>query len=69
MHTVCGNVKEQIPHDAPELLVEEVVTTMYEDANLYHDMLTGQAVTGILHLLNVTKGKQETLLWLTRRQS
>ena len=41
MHTVYGNVKEQIPHDAPELLGKEVVTTMYEDANLYHDMLTG----------------------------
>ena len=52
MHTVYGNVKEQIPHDAPEPLGKEVITTTYEDANLCHDMLTGRAVTGILHLLN-----------------
>ena len=49
---VYGNVKEQIPHDTPEPLGKEVVTTTYDDANLYHDMLTGRAVTGILHLLN-----------------
>ena len=40
MHMVYSNVKEQIPHDAPELLSKEVVTMTYEDANLYHDMLT-----------------------------
>ena len=41
MHTMYGNVTEQIPHDTPGSLGKEVVTTMYEGANLYHDMLTG----------------------------
>ena len=50
VYSVYGNVKEQVPYDAPEPLGKEVVTTTYEDANLYHDMLTGGAVTGVLHL-------------------
>ena len=54
MHTMYGNVTEQIPHDTPGSLGKEVVTTMYEGANLSHYMLTGWAVTGILHLLNGT---------------
>ncbi len=29
-------------------------TTSYVDANLYHDMISGKAVTGILHLFNKT---------------
>ena len=58
-----GKVKEQIPHDNPELLSKEVVTMTYEDANLYHDMLTGRAVTGILHLLNGTP-----IDWYSKRQ-
>ena len=31
-----------------------VITATYEDANLYHDYLTGRSVTGILHLVNQT---------------
>jgi hypothetical protein len=31
-----------------------VRTIIYKDANLYHDLTTGRAVTGILHLLNAT---------------
>ena len=40
-HTVYGNVKEILPHNAPEPLGNYVTLTHYVDANLYHDMLTG----------------------------
>ena len=36
----------------------------YKDANLYHDMVTGRAVTGILHLLNGT-----LVDWYSKRQN
>jgi len=36
----------------------------YVDANLYHDMLTGKAVTGILHLLN-----QTPFDWFAKKQA
>ncbi len=35
-------------------LGKSVTLTHYVDANLYHDMLTGRSVTGILHMLNQT---------------
>jgi len=52
--TIYGNVTEEIPADAPIPLGPVVVMTTYVDANLCHDMTTGRAVTGILHLLNQT---------------
>ena len=52
--TVYGNVVEETPHDAPRPLGPVVVMTTYVDANLCHDMTTGRAVTGIIHLLNHT---------------
>jgi len=54
MNTVYGELKEILPTDAPEPLGEFVTLTHYVDANLMHDMTTGKAVTGILHLLNQT---------------
>ena len=39
--TPHGNVREEIPADAPEPLGKRVVTTTFVDANLYHDYLTG----------------------------
>ena len=52
MYTLYGDAQEIIPEDAPIPLGKEVITMTYEDANLYHDMITGRAVTGILHFLN-----------------
>ena len=46
------NIKEVRPSDAPEPLVKSVTNTLYVDSNLYHDMLPGHFVTGILHLVN-----------------
>jgi hypothetical protein len=52
--TVYGNVKEDLPSDAPKPLGKMVVTTSYVDANLLHCLVTGRSVTGILHFLNGT---------------
>jgi hypothetical protein len=61
--TVYGNVREQRPHDAPTPKGKLVRTTTYKDANLYHDMATGKAVTGVIHFLNGTPVE-----WFTRKQ-
>ena len=53
-HTVYGNVEELLPKGAPKPLGNAVTTVTYTDANLYHDMLTGRSVTGILHFCNQT---------------
>jgi hypothetical protein len=53
-HTVYGKVRELLPKDASPPLGNAVTTVTYTDANLYHDMLTGRSVTGILHLCNQT---------------
>ena len=63
-YTVYGNVEEQIPHDAPEPLGKEVVTSTYLDANLYHDLITGRAATGILHFVN-----QTPIDWFSKKQA
>ena len=64
--SVYGNVKEVLPKDAPKPLGKHVTLTHYFDANLYHDMVSGRSVTGILHLINKTpidwfSKKQETV--------
>ena len=61
--SVYGNVKEALPHDAPEALGMPVVLTHYVDANLYHDILTGRSVTGVLHFLN-----QIPVWWFSKKQ-
>jgi hypothetical protein len=53
-YTVYIIVHQLIPTNAPEPLGSCVTTVTYTDANLYHDILTGRSVTGILHLCNQT---------------
>jgi hypothetical protein len=53
-HSVCGHIEELTPRDTPRPLGNAVTTIMYTNANIYHDMLTGRSVTGILHLCNQT---------------
>jgi hypothetical protein len=48
----------------PKPLRKEVTTITYTDENLYHDMLTGRSVTGILHLCN-----QTLVDWYSKRQA
>ena len=64
MYTVYGEVKEGIPKDIPKPSGKRVVLTTYVDANLYHDYITGRAVTGILHLVN-----QTPIDWYSKRQA
>ncbi|CAJ1931198.1 unnamed protein product [Cylindrotheca closterium] len=52
--SVYGCPVEEIPDDAPTPLGLAVILTQYVDASLYHCMLTGRSVTGILHLINGT---------------
>jgi len=41
-----------------------VTLTHYVDANLYHDLITGRSVTGILHLANKTP-----IDWYSKKQA
>jgi hypothetical protein len=63
-YSVYGNVEEELPHNMPVPLGKPVVTTTYVDANLYHDLVTGRAVTGVLHLVNGTP-----IEWFSKRQA
>jgi hypothetical protein len=63
-HTVCGNVQELLPIDSPKPLGKTVTTITYTDANLYHNILTGRSVTGILHMCN-----QTLIDWYSKRQA
>jgi hypothetical protein len=48
-YSVYGNVEELVPKDAPIPLGKPITTIAYIYANLYHDILAGRSVTGILH--------------------
>jgi len=63
-HTVYAGAKEEIPDDAPIPLGKEVVMTSFFDANLYHDVISGKSVTGILHMFNKTP-----IDWFSKLQS
>ena len=64
MRTVYGDIKEVVPKDAPEPKGPKVSITTFVDANLYHDLVTGRSLTGVLHLLNGTP-----VDWFSKRQS
>jgi hypothetical protein len=62
--SVYGDVSELLPTDAPPPLGKFVTLTHYFDANLYHDMITGRSVTGLLHLMNKTP-----IDWYSKKQA
>jgi hypothetical protein len=62
--SVYGDVSEMLPSDAPKPLGKYVTLTHYYDANLFHDIVTGRSVTGILHLINKTP-----LDWYSKKQA
>jgi hypothetical protein len=62
--SVYGNVSEMLPSNAPRPLGKYVTLTHYFNANLYHDIITGRSVTGILHLFNKTPGD-----WYNKKQA
>lgn len=62
-YSIYGNVREDLPNDLPKALGKPVTLTHYVDANLYHDVMTGRSVTGILHLINKTP-----IDWYSKKQ-
>jgi hypothetical protein len=63
-HSVYNGAEELIPDDIPDPLGKPVIITTFVDANLYHDLVTGRSVTGILHLFNKT-----VIDWYSKKQS
>ena len=53
-----------IPTDIPEPRGKSVTSVHYMDANLHHDLVTGRAVTAILHIVNGTPTD-----WYSKRQA
>ena len=49
-----GKIEEKIPYNMTKAKGREVMITMFADANLYHDQVTGRFLTGLLMLLNKT---------------
>ena len=62
--TVYGPVTELKPKEAPPPRGPSVTTTTYCDANLYHDKITGRALSGVLHFVNGTP-----IDWYCKRQA
>jgi len=53
-YSCYADAKEEIPLDAPEPKGKPATVTLFFDSNLCHDLISGKAVTGILHQLNKT---------------
>jgi hypothetical protein len=62
--SVCGEIQELIPQDAPKSLGKMVTLTHYVDASLMHDTINGRSVTRILHMINRTP-----LDWYSKKQA
>jgi hypothetical protein len=62
--SVYGDVSEIIPTNMPQSLGKHVTLTHKFNANLYHDMMTGRSVTGIIHLFNKTP-----IEWYSKKQA
>ena len=63
-YTCYADAKEEIPPGSPEPKGKPVTTTSYFDANLYHDLISGKSVTGVLHFFNGTP-----IDWYSKLQS
>jgi hypothetical protein len=61
---VYGNVKEQLPEDAPAPLGRHISLTHFVNTSLLHCLLMGRSVTGILHLVN-----QTPIDWFSKKQA
>jgi hypothetical protein len=63
-HSCYADAEEEIPIGAPKPKGKSVTMTSFFDANLYHDLISGKAVTGILHMFNRTP-----IDWYSKLQS
>ena len=52
LHSTYGNIEEELPLDMPIPLGKIIQTSLFFDASLYHDLVMGNAMTGILHLIS-----------------
>lgn len=59
-----GKVTELLPTDALQPKGKHVTTISYHDTNLYHNVVTGRLVTGVLHFLN-----KALIDWHSKKQS
>jgi hypothetical protein len=59
-----GNVKEQVPHNAPEARGNDIVMTCYVDADHAGNKVTRRSHTGILIFLN-----RAPITWYSKRQA
>jgi hypothetical protein len=64
VQSVYGDCYEELPWNMPIPRGKSVRTTSYEDANLYHDYVTGRAAMGCLHFFN-----QTPVEWFSKRQN
>ena len=62
--SIYGDHKEERPDDAPPPLGKRVTLIHYFDVNLMHDVLSGKAVTGCIHLANKTP-----IMWYSKKQA
>jgi len=53
-HSCYADAKEEIPLDAPKPKGKPATMTLFFDANLCHDLISGKSVAVILHQLNKT---------------
>jgi hypothetical protein len=60
---VYGDVEEEVFTNMPKAKGRKVVITMFADANLYHDQITGRSVTGLILMLNKTP-----IDWFSKKQ-
>ncbi len=60
---VYGDIQEEIPNNMPNPKGKRVILTMFADANLYHDRITGRSVTGLIMMLNKTP-----IDWFSKKQ-
>lgn len=61
---IYGKVEEEVPKNMPKAKGGEVMITMFADANLYHDKVTGKSLTGLLILLNIAP-----IDWFSKKQN
>jgi len=59
-----ADAEEETLPDSPKPKGKSITMTSYFDANLYNDVISGKAVTGILHLFNQTH-----IDWFSKLQS
>jgi hypothetical protein len=63
-YAVYGRVHEELPTDMPVPKGKPVRTTSFVDANLFHDLTTGRAAMGVIHMVN-----QCPIEWFCKRQN